>query len=170
MTYDVSGNSLDGEVPDMCGAPGITYLFLHKNKLTGALPDLSCMTGLYEVDVSENGLTSLAGDWLGGSPKLQHFNAERNQLTGAPPSSLCGTFSKTLYLGHNAWRGSVPESIGDCPGLEVLDLTVDEASVDDGSAAGTMPSSAAFAKLTKLTTLSLSVGLFFIFILLLRAI
>ena len=160
MTYDVSGNSLDGEVPDMCGAPGITYLFLHKNKLTGALPNLSCMTGLYEVNVSENGLTSLEGDWLGGSPKLQHFNAERNQLTGAPPSSLCGTFSKTLYLGHNAWRGSVPESIGDCPGLEVLDLTVDEASVDDGSAAGTMPSSAAFAKLTKLTTLALSVGLF----------
>jgi hypothetical protein len=97
LTYDVSGNSLDGEVPDMCGAPGITYLFLHKNKLTGALPDLSCMTGLYEVNVSENGLTSLAGDWLGGSPKLQHFNAERNQLTGAPPSSLCGTLSKTLY-------------------------------------------------------------------------
>jgi len=51
LTYDVSGNSLDGEVPDMCGAPGITYLFLHKNKLTGALPNLSCMTGLYEVNV-----------------------------------------------------------------------------------------------------------------------
>jgi Leucine-rich repeat (LRR) protein len=160
LTYDVSDNALDGEVPDMCGAPGIRYLYLHKNKLNGALPDLSCMTDLYEVNVSENGLTSLEGDWLGGSPKLQHFNAERNQLTGAPPSSLCGTFSKTLYLGHNAWRGSVPESIGDCPGLEVLDLTVDEASVDDGSAAGTMPSSAAFAKLTKLTTLALSVSIF----------
>ena len=154
MTYDVSGNSLDGEVPDMCGAPGIRYLFLHKNKLTGALPDLSCMTDLYEVN---------DGDWLGGSPKLQHFNAERNQLTGAPPTSLCGAYSRTLYLGHNAWRGSVPESIGDCPGLEVLDLTVDEASVDDGSAAGTMPSSAAFAKLTKLTTLALSVSFFFLF-------
>ena len=99
MTYDVSGNSLDGEVPDMCGAPGITYLFLHKNKLTGALPNLSCMTSLYEVDVHKNGLTSLEGDWLGGSPKLQHFNAERNQLTGAPPTSLCGAYSRTLYLG-----------------------------------------------------------------------
>ena len=44
-----------------------------------------------------------------------------------------------------------------------MDLTVDEASVDDGSAAGTMPSSAAFAKLTKLTTLALSVSFFFLF-------
>ena len=160
MTYDVSDNALDGEVPDMCGSPGITYLFLYKNKLTGALPNLSCMTSLYEVDVHKNGLTSLEGDGRGGSPKLQHFNAERNQLTGAPPTSLCGAYSRTLYLGHNAWRGSIPESIGDCPELEVLDFTVDEASVDDGSAAGTMPSSAAFAKLTKLTTLALSVSLF----------
>ena len=158
--YDVSENSLDGTVPDMCGAPGITGLYLNDNKLTGALPDMSCLTTLTELDASVNKLTSLTGDWLGSIHRLQKVNVADNQLTGEPPAVLCGQLMKTLNLGKNMLRGSIPESVGNCAMLEVLNLSFDPSALGDGSfddaPAGTMPTADAMSKLTKLTSLALS--------------
>ena len=158
--YDVSKNTLDGTVPDMCGAPGITRLYLNSNKLTGALPDMSCISTLYELDASVNKLTSLTGDWLGSIYPLQKVNVADNQLTGEHPAVLCGQLMKTLNLGNNMLRGSIPESVGNCVRLEVLDLSFNPNVLGDGlfddAPAGTMPTAAAMSKLTKLTSLALS--------------
>jgi hypothetical protein len=38
QALDASGNGLDGELPDDLGKPPLRYLFLNKNKFTGARP------------------------------------------------------------------------------------------------------------------------------------
>ena len=181
--FDLSENYLEGSIPQLASATGLTKLSLAKNRLTGTIPDMSTLIGLetlqlqqnalegalpdlsgssylISVDISLNKLSSGLGTWLGtNKPKLKDVKLERNNLTGELPSTLCFSRLQILDLrGNNLW-GTIPESISSCTDLRTLYLgtathILGSKQSSAGGVASTLPSSSAFAQLTRVKQIS----------------
>lgn len=106
---DLSGNNLSGAIPATLGSlTELYYLDLSANQLSGATPDLSALTGLVVLDLSENALTALPA--LSNSlPALEYLAASDNQLTGTLPVGW-GAYTKLIYVdaSKNELTGSIP--------------------------------------------------------------
>ncbi|KAG6625171.1 leucine-rich repeat receptor protein kinase HPCA1-like [Carya illinoinensis] len=108
-------NALTGEVPsNLSNLINVNDLNLAHNHLTGALPDLTQLTRLNYVDLSNNLFDpSEAPDWFSTLPSLTTLIMEIGSLEGAVPQKLFSlpqiqqvnlknnTFNDTLNMGEN---------------------------------------------------------------------
>ncbi|KAG7941938.1 hypothetical protein I3843_16G073900 [Carya illinoinensis] len=118
-------NGLTGEVPSNLGnLTSINELNLAHNNLVGALPDLTQLTDLNYVDLSNNSFDpSEAPVWFSTLPSLTTLIMEYGSLEGAVPQKL---FSfpqiQQVKLKNNAFNDTLNmgENIG--PQLQLVDL------------------------------------------------
>lgn len=105
-------NKLSGSIPaGYSRLAKLRYIYLGHNNLSGELPDMSVMTGLETLDISDNSLS-------GSIPKfgrdgllvnLRRVFLSQNQLTGELTEDLCNlTKLSDLYLSNNRLSGSLP--------------------------------------------------------------
>ncbi|KAF3969410.1 hypothetical protein CMV_006792 [Castanea mollissima] len=123
-TLNVSWNLLDGSIPSTISKLGsLTNLNLQGNRFTGSIPnDISSMNSLIELQ-------------LGG-----------NQLSGNIPK-MPAKLQIALNLSSNHLEGSIPTTLSQLTGLEVLDLS-------DNNLSGEIPTS--LTTMTSLTQLILA--------------
>ncbi|XP_074351709.1 uncharacterized protein At1g24485-like [Apium graveolens] len=92
--------------------PRVTALHLDSYYLTGALPDLSSMTGLKTIDMQNNSFTGVIPDYFGTLPHLKELNLADNQLSGSIPSSI--SENKNIKLNYSVTGNSDLCTSGKC--------------------------------------------------------
>ncbi|KAG2664340.1 hypothetical protein I3760_16G078100 [Carya illinoinensis] len=118
-------NALTGEIPSNLGnLTSINELNLAHNKLTGALPDLTQLTHLNYLDLSNNSFDpSGAPDWFSNLPSLTTLIMEYGSLEGAVPQKL---FSfpqiQQVKLKNNAFNDTLNMGKNIGPQLQLVDL------------------------------------------------
>ncbi|GFP84920.1 probable inactive leucine-rich repeat receptor-like protein kinase at3g03770 [Phtheirospermum japonicum] len=146
-TLSLKNNRLKGNVPfSVSRITTLTELILSHNLLSGKLPDLSHLSNLQLLDLSENGFdselpplpTGLANIFLSNNSfsgsilpaqfgklnRLQHLDLSGNYLSGAPPDLLF-SLPNIIYLNlsSNALRGSLPAHLNCGGALSLVDLS-----------------------------------------------
>ena len=106
------------------GLAELEILFLRGARLTGAMPDLSPLTKLVFVNLSENPFAAgTVPPWATSLPAVQSLGLSKTNRQGALPD-LSATKDRLVYLGlsQNAFdAGAVPDWIGTMALLEGLD-------------------------------------------------
>ncbi|KAF5738437.1 leucine-rich repeat receptor-like protein kinase [Tripterygium wilfordii] len=103
-------NSLSGAIPStISDLTNINELHLAQNELSGTLPDLSTMTALNYLDLSNNSfLASEAPAWFTSLPSLNTLIMEYSSLQGSvPPELLTFPMMQVVKLRNNAFNGSL---------------------------------------------------------------
>ncbi|XP_039812629.1 receptor-like protein kinase HSL1 [Panicum virgatum] len=108
-------NNFSGEVPASIGQlPSLTKLRLHTNRISGTLPPElgKQQPGLFYVEVDYNELTGGIPEGLCAGGNFQYLTAKGNRLNGSIPAGLasCATLG-TLSLDNNQLSGDVPEAL-----------------------------------------------------------
>jgi hypothetical protein len=135
----------------ICTGSNVTTIDLEANNLTGTLPDLTALTNLSVLDLSDNFIGGTIPASLGSLKNLTYLDIDNNQLTGAIPAQLGGaTKLNTLSLEENQLT-SVPGEIGNLELLQRLDLS-------DNPLSNNIPAN--FWTLANLTTLDLEATAF----------
>ncbi len=116
-TLDLSNGRLAGGLPP--GLPSsLRHLSLHHNDLTGAIPDLSGLTGLQDLKLNDNHLDGLIPD-LSGLPSLNVAWLHDNRLSGSIPEAPASASLKELLLANNQLGGVVPAWVCQVPIVNV---------------------------------------------------
>ena len=108
------------------GLLALTHLDLGGMRHFTNLPsDLSKLTALDYLDVSDNAIDGTVPGWLGSSlKKLTHLDIHYNEFTGAISTSIASLKSlQYLDAGYNSFSKAMPEWIGGMIKLEYLDLS-----------------------------------------------
>jgi hypothetical protein len=139
ITCDMSGrvteinlplNNMNGIIPDLSGLTALKVLDLSNNTSTSSIPvslaSLSNLEGLY---LAEMGLTGSIPTQLGNLSNLKYLHLSDNALTGSIPSSL-GSLSllEELLLNVNQLTGAIPGSLGSLNNLTTILLTANNLS------------------------------------------
>ncbi|KAH9332019.1 hypothetical protein KI387_004127, partial [Taxus chinensis] len=118
-------NSLEGPIPsDICKLKNVNELHLSNNKLSGTIPDLSGMSRLQYIDLSNNPFdASGALQWFGFLQQLTTLIIENGSLTGPVPSKLLRLPQlETLRLPNNDLNGTLEVDTNTSPKLQLIDL------------------------------------------------
>ncbi|KAF2288022.1 hypothetical protein GH714_003943 [Hevea brasiliensis] len=118
-------NALTGKVPtNLNNLTSVVELNLARNQLTGPLPNLTGMTSLNYVDLSNNSfVTQEAPEWFSTLPSLTTLVIEHGSLQGPLPSKIFSYQQiEQVLLKNNAFSGQLDmgESLG--PQLQLVDL------------------------------------------------
>ena len=123
-----SNPGLSGEIPDALGnLSNLRLLNLHSNSHTGAVPDLSDISGLEELYLANNadyvtnddgkkvkiegtGLTGRIPTWLNGMTNMEELWLWGNSLTGSVPNLSGMTSLVKLKLANNNLTGGIPQA------------------------------------------------------------
>ena len=142
--FNLSGASLtELKADDLSDLTGLENLILSKNQLS-SLPDGFCddLTALTRLDMSDNQLTSIPSE-LFTLPNMKQLLLHSNQLSGEIPTELGNLSNLTaLTLNNNQLVGEIPTELGNLSKLEGLLLH------DNTSLMGALPQS--LTGLTKL--------------------
>ncbi|CAA7016069.1 unnamed protein product [Microthlaspi erraticum] len=86
-TFDISGNKLQGEIPESVGLlKSLIELNLSNNAFTGRIPlSLANVTELESLDLSNNQLSGTIPNGLKSLSFLAHINVSHNKLKGEIP-------------------------------------------------------------------------------------
>jgi uncharacterized repeat protein (TIGR01451 family) len=103
-----SYRSLNGTLPDLSALTALQSLDLSDNQLTGNIPDLSALTALRYLYLSNNQLTGTIPD-LSALTALRYLYLSDNQLTGTIPDISALTALQILYLSGNQLTGTIPD-------------------------------------------------------------
>lgn len=116
--------NLVGEIPDSLGRlKKLTDLDLALNELHGPIPTaLTGLTSVVQIELYNNSLSGVLPPGMSNLTALRLFDASMNELTGPIPDELCRLPLESLNLYENRFKGSLPESIADSPGLYELRL------------------------------------------------
>jgi Leucine-rich repeat (LRR) protein len=103
----------------------IYSLLLNKYGLSGSLPsELSLLTSLTKLDLSESSLTNSLPLTLSRLTSLQSLLLQTNHLSHTLPSSLAALTQLTNFkVADNYFTGSIPSSYGSLTRLNVLQFT-----------------------------------------------
>ena len=124
LTNDLQGlwlndNELTGPIPDLSALQGLYQLELSANQLGGEIPaSLGTLSELQILGLGENNLTGQIPN-LAGLQKLFYLELTRNQLDGTIPASLAEiTGLQHVYLEENQLTGEIPAEFGELTQLK----------------------------------------------------
>ncbi|KAE8707543.1 putative leucine-rich repeat receptor-like protein kinase [Hibiscus syriacus] len=118
-------NSLNGVLPsNLNNLTSVHDLFLSNNRLTGPLPNLTGMSSLNTLYLSNNSFNSTdVPSWFPALASLTTLVMENTQLTGQIPASFFNLQQlQTVVLKHNNLDGSLDIGPGMSNQLEIIDL------------------------------------------------
>ncbi|CAO2189020.1 unnamed protein product [Urochloa humidicola] len=152
VAMDLSGNALDGDLPDLSPLRSLAYLNLSGNRLGGSVIG-AFQEQLKSIDLSSNRFSGLnfssgytgsalmyldlSGNKLlgefniaGGFRNLRHVNLAHNQLSNANLLVSFGEISELEYLNLSSTglHGQIPQFSSRLVGLKVLDLSQNDIS------------------------------------------
>ena len=112
-------NGLTGTIPDLGALQGLYHLELQGNRLSGPIPaSLGTLRALQILRLNDNELTEQIPN-LGGLESLFFLELSGNQLSGSIPASLAQiTGMQQLYLERNQLTGEIPAELGALTKLE----------------------------------------------------
>ena len=116
---------LKGTIPgELSGLTKLETLFLSDNELTGEIPpELGNLANLEEMSLSSNQLTGEIPPELGNLTNLKKLSLSDNQLSGEIPPELGSLTSlRELILSGNQLTGDIPPELGNLKNLRWLDL------------------------------------------------
>ena len=120
---------LTGSIPpELSGLTGLNQLVLSDNELKGGIPpELNALTRLWLLDLGGNRLTGPIPAGLGALSNLQSLRLGENELTGRIPPEL-GALSdlRYLHLEGNRLTGPIPAELGELESLQWLALAENE--------------------------------------------
>ncbi len=103
---DLSDNQLTGGIPSSL-PPSLEYLSLHHNRLVGAIPDLSAISGLQVLNLDDNHLSGIIPD-LANLVSLRQAWLHNNQLSGSISQTPAPDALEELLVGNNQLSGDIP--------------------------------------------------------------
>lgn len=109
-----SDNKLSGRIPQTLGGfLSLEFLYLQGNSFEGAVPDISRLVSLSNVDFSRNNLSGHIPQYLAKFPQLKNLNLSMNKFEGSVPTT--GVF-------RNATEVSVFGNSNLCGGIREMQL------------------------------------------------
>ncbi|KAL0647359.1 hypothetical protein Bca4012_045650 [Brassica carinata] len=109
-----SDNKLSGRIPQtLGGCLSLEFLYLQGNSFEGAVPDISRLVSLSNVDFSRNNLSGGIPQYLAKFPQLKNLNLSMNKFEGSVPTT--GVF-------RNATEVSVFGNKNLCGGIREMQL------------------------------------------------
>jgi Leucine-rich repeat (LRR) protein len=129
QTNDLGGNHFTNTIPINSGfflslnQDSLRYLDLSGNALNGALPDFGAFTQLQFLDLSDNQLTGPILTDLNNLTLLQTLDLSGNHLTGPIPALDNLSQLEKLSLHDNDLTGAMPTSLTQLAQLESLNLS-----------------------------------------------
>eukprot|EP00850_Spirogloea_muscicola_P002072 SM000008S22161 [mRNA] locus=s8:172974:176279:+ [translate_table: standard] len=113
---DLNGFGLHGYVPQFLrNLPDLGFIHASQNFFVGALPDLSGLSLLAELDFSLNLLSGPLPLWVTALPALRFLDLRHNSFTGVLPPSLFSTRLDVLAVNNNALKEPIPNNLGSLP-------------------------------------------------------
>ncbi|MBE9563307.1 MAG: hypothetical protein IMF12_10650, partial [Proteobacteria bacterium] len=100
-------NQLTGTIPNLSTLTNLKWLYLSNNQLTGNIPDLSS-TKLQMLTIAKNQLTGSIPE-LNNLTNLEILSLKYNNLSGTIPSLSSLTKLDKLWLEGNSLTGSIPD-------------------------------------------------------------
>lgn len=121
----LDGNFLNGSFPDWLNSfSNLTSLSLRTNRLNGPLPpSLQRLTSLTDINLSNNGISGKVMD-LSGLSSLRWMDLSNNKLDSGLPSLPKGVAA--VLLSNNSFSGRIPEQYGKLNQLQQLDLSFND--------------------------------------------
>jgi len=142
---DLLGNQLDDMSNDLSAMTQLGYLGLSNNRFQGPLPEwFGSLSNLQQIYLNGNQFTSLPSSFSNLS-KLMYVYLYDNQLTGNFPDVSRMTNLNTLHISNNKFNGTLP------PSFSSLNLSFFDAG--NNQLSGEFP---AISNWTNLTSLNLS--------------
>ncbi|XP_047981899.1 receptor-like kinase TMK4 [Salvia hispanica] len=126
-SINLASKSLSGKLPpEINQLSNLKTLSLQRNKFTGPLPALSNMASLQEVNLEDNGFTSIPPGFLSGLTSLQFFSINNN--SNLPPWTMLSTIKDsssltTFYASKANMVGEIPDIFGSLPNFANLKLS-----------------------------------------------
>ena len=122
---DLSECGLEGGIPSsLASLRNLEVLFVHRNKLSGGIPDLRRLSKLKWLSFTRNKLTGPIPPWLGSLVNLEQLHLGINGFSGTMPA--LGGLVKLKGLGihnlKNLSEGPIPAWVGSLVNLEHLSL------------------------------------------------
>lgn len=173
--FSLKGNKLAGSIPEL-DFKNLSYMDLSANNFSTVFPSFKDCSNLQHLDFSSNKFYGDIGASLSSCGKLSFLNLTNNQFEGLVPklpseslqylylrgnhfegvlpsqlADLCKTVVE-LDLSYNNFSGVVPESLGECSTLELVDIS-------NNNFSGKLPVDT-LLKLSNLKTLVLSFNKF----------
>ena len=115
-----TNNEMTGNLPaDMSGFRQLSTLFIANNEIVGTIPaHLASLPTLIYFHVYENNLVGVIPEFK--STVLQQVYLDSNGFTGHIPAFKATESLLQLRLEHNRLSGTIPVTVGDIIGLEIL--------------------------------------------------
>nr|XP_043614466.1 probable LRR receptor-like serine/threonine-protein kinase At3g47570 [Erigeron canadensis] len=138
LVFNFCINRFTGTIPgSLHNLTNIRIIRMAHNQLHGTVPPgLGNLPQLEMYNIGYNNIVSIPGEGLGflnslvNSTKLDFLAIDGNHFEGVIPESV-GSLSKNLrnlYMGSNRISGSIPPSIGQLKGLELLNISFNSIS------------------------------------------
>ncbi|CAH8358014.1 unnamed protein product [Eruca vesicaria subsp. sativa] len=102
-------------------ASEVTYLILANNRIKGTLPQNLAFPNLNTIDLSSNNFQGPFPLWTTKATELRLYE---NNFSGPLPLNINVLMPRMekLYLFHNSFTGSIPSSLCEVSGLQILSL------------------------------------------------
>lgn len=118
-------NMLNGPVPSSLGSCPLEILSLANNQLVGPIPKENFLISTLSDFVSFQGnkLTGILPPEVGDLINLARLDVSGNRISGPIPTSLGKCSSCVSRMQENLFEGTIPSSMEQLKGLQVLDLS-----------------------------------------------
>lgn len=125
LTYlqflNVSNNELSGTIPNFPVV--LEFLHLARNKFTGSIPtSFGNLMELRFLTLSSPSLTGTLPRFLVALPQLSELTIYNTDMSGFLPDFPTNSSIHLLVLIQNRLSGTIPESVGRLPRLQLLEL------------------------------------------------
>lgn len=114
-------NSFSGPLPSTFNnLKTLNAIVLNNNKFSGAIPDLSHLTQLRQLNLANNELSGSIGLWLKELASLTVLNVDNNNGLGGEFPELPLSIMR-FQARNTGFTGTIPQSYGDLPLLRYFD-------------------------------------------------